>query len=190
MRWLDFVRGQSGLLAAFAVMVLAACTVVVDDGPSRPPRPDGPAACTREYAPVCAQRGNERRTFGNACVARSEGFGIVHQGECRRADDRPPQAACTFEYRPVCAQRGNDRRTFGNACQARVEGYNVIREGECRAGGGGSGAGGGGGGRPPERACTREYDPVCGRRGRDYQTFGNACMAEEADFQIVRRGTC
>ena len=27
---------------------------------------------------------------------------------------------------------------------------------------------------PGPEFCTREYDPVCGRRGRDRQTFANA----------------
>lgn len=183
MRFLSLAKAAAGL--AFVAAVLAACTVVVEDGPSGPPpRPDGPSFCTREYDPVCAERGRDRRTFGNACMARADGYRIVDRGECRRGGGGRPQA-CTFEYRPVCAQRGNDRRTFGNACQADVEGYRVIREGECR----GPGAGGPGSGRPP-RACTREYDPVCARRGNSVRTFPNACEAESADFRIVRRGTC
>lgn len=129
--------------AAVVATVLAACTVVVEEGPGYrppPPRPDRPAMCTREYAPVCGQRGNDRRTFGNACMARVDGYRVVSGGECRR--------------------------------------------------GGGSGWGSGGGGRPPARACTREYAPVCARRDGVVRTFGNACEAEAARHRIIRRGAC
>ncbi|WP_306456961.1 Kazal-type serine protease inhibitor domain-containing protein [Pararhizobium haloflavum] len=47
-----------------------------------PPRPGRPQVCTREFAPVCAIRGGERRSFGNACSAVSEGFRVVGQGGC------------------------------------------------------------------------------------------------------------
>lgn len=171
--------------AAVVATVLAACTVVVDEGPGYrppPPRPDRPAMCTREYAPVCGQRGNDSRTFGNACMARADGYRIVGQGECR------PQRACTMDYRPVCGERRGDRRTFSNACVADAEGYRVVSSGECRRGGG-SGWGSGGG-RPPAQACTREYAPVCARRDGVVRTFGNACEAEAARHRVIRRGAC
>ena len=183
MRFPSFAKAAAGL--AFVAAVLAACTVVVEDGPNRPPpRPDEPSFCTREYDPVCAERGRDRRTFGNACMARADGYRIIDQGECRRGGSRPPQQACTMDYRPVCAERRGSRQTFSNACMAEAEGYRVVRQGECRAGGGG------GGNRPPQRACTREYAPVCARSGRDVRTFGNACEAESAEYRIVRRGAC
>ena len=43
--------------------------------------------------------------------------------------------------------------------------------------------------RPPQ-FCTREYAPVCGRRGPDFKEFGNACSAEAAGFAVYRRGQC
>jgi hypothetical protein len=50
-----------------------------------PPRPDRPGgACTREYSPVCGQRGPQMRTFPNACEADNSGFRIVGQGQCRQ----------------------------------------------------------------------------------------------------------
>jgi hypothetical protein len=62
----------------------------------------------------------------------------------------------------------------------------------CQVDGGGGpvyppdgGGGGGGGG-----FCTREYDPVCARRGSRQQTFGNACEAREDGFQIIYGGEC
>lgn len=48
--------------------------------PPRPPRP-GPM-CTMEYAPVCAMKGRDRKTFGNACQARAQGYRIIANGEC------------------------------------------------------------------------------------------------------------
>jgi hypothetical protein len=129
------------LAAAVAVLatVLAAC-VVVEEGPGPGPGPiPGPGPrpdfCTREYAPVCAVRGGDRQTFGNECVAQSEGYRVIADGECRRSEPAPPpQVSCTMQYDPVCAVRGRDRRTFGNACEADVAGYEIIRGGECRRG--------------------------------------------------------
>ncbi len=77
------------LMSRFAALaggaiILASCTVVVEEGPNRPrpPRPDRPQMCTMEYNPVCARRGGQRRTFGNACTARAAGFRVVRPGEC------------------------------------------------------------------------------------------------------------
>lgn len=197
---LSFGRLAGALLAG---LFMASCTVVVDEEPRPgPPRPGGPPqACTFEYAPVCAERGRDRQTFGNACQARVDGYRIVSQGECRRGGggvgpgpDRGPQA-CTREYQPVCAARGGREQTFGNECVARADGFRVIYDGECRTGRpdrpgrpGGPGLGdrpGAGGG-----VCTREFAPVCARRGDDVRTFGNACEAESARYRIVRPGQC
>jgi hypothetical protein len=38
--------------------------------------------------------------------------------------------------------------------------------------------------------CTKDYSPVCARRGSREQTFANACIAEAEGFSILRRGTC
>lgn len=44
--------------------------------------------------------------------------------------------------------------------------------------------------RPGPDFCTREYDPVCGRRGGDRQTFANACLADQAGYRIISDGEC
>ena len=44
--------------------------------------------------------------------------------------------------------------------------------------------------RPGPEFCTREYDPVCGRRGGDRQTFANACLAEQAGYRITNDREC
>lgn len=175
------------VIFAVAAVLLGSCAVDVE-GPSRPlpPPPDRPQFCTQEYAPVCAARGDRRRTFSNACMADREGFRVVHRGECRssRPPDRGPQA-CTREYRPVCAARGSTRRTFPNACEADSRGFRVVHPGECREG------------RPdrPNRpdqpqACTMEYRPVCAARSGRLRTFGNACQANAEGWRIVRPGQC
>jgi hypothetical protein len=42
-----------------------------------------PVACTREFAPVCAARGNSVRSFDNSCLARADGFRVLRAGRCR-----------------------------------------------------------------------------------------------------------
>ena len=44
--------------------------------------------------------------------------------------------------------------------------------------------------RPEPQYCTRQYEPVCARRGGDRQTFANACLADRAGYRIVREGPC
>lgn len=124
---------RAGGLSLFATLVLSSCTVVVDEPRPLPPRP-GPVMCTQQYDPVCARRGGDQRTFGNACEARASGYRITRPGECRRGPpDRPPQF-CTREYAPVCARRGGNQRTFGNACEAEAANYRIIYDGRCARG--------------------------------------------------------
>ena len=47
------------------------------------PRPEKPIACTQEYAPVCAARRGQRRTFSNMCMARAEGWRVVSNNACQ-----------------------------------------------------------------------------------------------------------
>lgn len=153
-------------LAVLALIpLLSACTVEVDQGYSRPPprpRPPQPQMCTMEYAPVCGERGGRTQTFGNACQARNSGFMIVGRGECRGGPPPFPRPEPDRPGRP-------DRPDWPG--------------------------GPGGPDRPdrPERPggiCTREYRPVCGERGRQTQTFPNACEAGNAGFRVIGGGEC
>ena len=85
---------MSSILAKFAgagllaLAALSGCTVVVDEGGPPPPivRP-GPPICPQIYAPVCGERAGRIETLSNECVARSRGFRVIADGECRV---RPP----------------------------------------------------------------------------------------------------
>ncbi|RWC41085.1 MAG: peptidase [Mesorhizobium sp.] len=44
--------------------------------------------------------------------------------------------------------------------------------------------------RPEPQYCSKQYEPVCARRGGDRQTFANACLADRAGYRIVRDGPC
>lgn len=176
-----------GALALVLGTVLSACVVeeVPGPGPGRPLPPERPEFCTRQYDPVCARRGGDRQTFPNACQAEAAGYRVIRGGECRGGGGGGGEDPrfCTREYDPVCGRRGGDRRTFSNSCEAENAGYRIISDGECRGGGGG------GGGEEP-RFCTREYRPVCGRRGGAVQTFGNSCEADNAGYRVISDGPC
>jgi hypothetical protein len=40
------------------------------------------------------------------------------------------------------------------------------------------------------RVCTQQYEPVCGRRGTSYRTFGNACEAQVSGYFVESKGRC
>jgi len=207
---LPFIRRMAGRIAILlAAGALAACSVEVDEGGGGGYRPR-PQACTMEYLPVCGARGRDQQTFPNACAARSNGYQVIGRGECRGAGRPDPSAeegrACTREYAPVCGANGRDHQTFANACEARRSGYDILGNGECQArrpdgdrgdngrdrdrdrpdwrGRDGERDGGG------RKVCTMEYRPVCGQRGRDMRTFGNACSADAEGYRIVSPGEC
>lgn len=121
-------RSAAGFFVA--LLTLSSCTVVVEE--NRPPRPEPGPICTREYAPVCAERFGDRQTFSNGCLAESAGYRIIREGQCRGRPPKPDEGAfCPKIYAPVCGRRGPDLRTFGNECLADSAGYRVIAPGPC-----------------------------------------------------------
>ncbi len=119
----------------------------------------------------------------SACVVVEEPGPGPRPGPGPWPGPRPGPEFCTREYDPVCARRGDSVRTFSNACEADRAGYRPFRPGECRREGGWDNGGGG-------QFCTREYRPVCARRGGSFRTFGNACEADAAGWRIVGSGEC
>ncbi|WP_018426864.1 Kazal-type serine protease inhibitor domain-containing protein [Hoeflea sp. 108] len=114
---------------ALMLMALGMLTACVPQSPGPGPGPSRPQACTFEYAPVCGQRGDRTRTFSNACMARADGFRVIHNGQCRRPEQ---QTACPAIYMPVCAVNGARWRTFSNSCLARADNFRVLHQGGCR----------------------------------------------------------
>jgi hypothetical protein len=96
------MRLKSALLllsAAATLSVLTACTPEEIHGPGhhgpgyhgpRYPSPgypgrgyhERPHFCSSDYAPVCAARGRDRKTFSNACHADFEDYRIVFPAPC------------------------------------------------------------------------------------------------------------
>ena len=69
------------------------CPPVKPTNPFPEPKPDPEQImCPMIYAPVCGEKSvhcvrapcpSIRRTLSNDCVARAEGYAVIHQGECR-----------------------------------------------------------------------------------------------------------
>ena len=108
-------------------------------GPYPRPEPSRPQMCTMEYNPVCGERGNNRRTFGNACQARAERFsglpGVANAGRSGPISAATSAADLrTREYAPVCARQGRrEQRRFRTAAWPKHKGFRVIGRGEMRA---------------------------------------------------------
>jgi hypothetical protein len=131
----------ASVLGLVSLVLISACTVVVDDPvPVRPGPPPPQQFCPRVYDPVCGRAGPDRQTFGNACEANAAGYRVQYPGQCRRGgagprpEPAPPpgQRFCTRQYEPVCARRGNNVRSFGNACEARNANYRILYDAPCR----------------------------------------------------------
>ena len=113
---------------AVTLLALAACTVPMDQG--RPVLPSQHAgACTREFAPVCGQRRNDRQSFANSCLAREAGFRVIHRGQCGSGSSAD---VCGSQVQPVCARRGNQAMMFQNSCRAEVAGFRVTSVTACQ----------------------------------------------------------
>ena len=180
---MPFLSRLAGPIAiVLAASTLAACSVEVDEGRPGGYNPRPPQLCTREYAPVCGERGRDRQTFANACEARASGYDILGRGECqfRRPDRGREDIGWQDEGRDGWQQDGRDRDR-PDRDHNRNDRDRRDRDREDR----------GDRERPrDQRACTMEYNPVCGRNGQDFKEFGNACSAEAAGFRVFRPGQC
>ena len=141
--------------------------------------------CAAIYDPVCGQKGNLKRTFGNDCEARRDNYNVLYKGECRFAPptSEPPQA-CPFIYAPVCGQKGSETRNFSNDCTAKSAGFSVKHQGQCRPRIDTPPA------TPEPVMCPRIYRPVCGQKGFVRKTFGNSCEAKADSYSVIYEGRC
>ncbi len=137
---------------------------------------------------------------GDFCLFPDGTCGLVSFGTCTPQPDQ-----CILIYDPVC---GCDGVTYGNACLAHQAGQSVASEGVCTQGqvcGGilGIPCGEGTYCQHPTGTCNIAdntgicemipaicplfFSPVCGCDG---ETYGNACLAAQAEVSIDHPGIC
>lgn len=131
-----------------------------------------PEACTEQYQPVC---GCNDRTYSNTCFAHAAGVSVKSSGECPRPGR--PDAGTGPSAGKMCGGIAGIRCGDGTFCNYEPptgQGCGPIADaaGVCET---------------TPRACTREYNPVCGCNGR---TYGNACNAHSEGISIARTGEC
>jgi hypothetical protein len=130
-----------------------------------------PEVCTLIYQPVC---GCDGKTYASDCDANSKGVAVGRSGECKApvvdAGPAPEGKMCggfaglQCEMTQFC---NYEVEAGGQGCDGIADGAGV-----CQA---------------TPRACTKEYQPVC---GCDRHTYGNACDAHSQGVSILHKGAC
>jgi hypothetical protein len=139
--------------------------------------------CTEEYVPVC---GIDETTYSNACYAEIADIEIDYPGECIFEEIYPEKYNnIVIDAINLCenSQGFLDNRSteeynylvcvFQDFSECELE--KLFNE-ECFKGDYIT---------DPEKACTMEYNPVCGING---VTYSNPCMA--GDIPVVKEGSC
>lgn len=172
-----------------------------------------PAACTKEYMPVCGEVVVQcfaapcpalKETFGNMCMLKSQSNAtFLYTWACVTDVPTTEPTACTMQYDPVCADVQVEciqapcppiKETFGNSCMMNAnKRATFLYKGECKAEE-----------IPAPVACTMEYMPVCGvtqtqshcewdvcyPADQVVQTYGNMCTLKADNAKVLYAGEC
>jgi len=192
-RSIHFTRLPSLLGAAAlaaAAMILSGCEVTE----TTQTYASGPV-CPQIYDPVCAERRGDERTFPNACEARTAGWRIVADGQCRadysrdyRDRDYRDRDYRSRDYKRSSGsnrydnQRSKDRRPVQPATPVRpakpartappVRQSTPVKP------------------KLPAGACPQVFEQVCGQLNNATQRYMNRCELLRAGAVEVPAGMC
>ncbi len=100
-------------------------------------------ACTAQYAPVCALKGNQYVTYSNACMAQCDGIDYIN-GACDGSQSSVNGQSCNVNSGQVCGQiqikcnagevcTGTPPapRYFTNDCEMKINNAVLIDSSNC-----------------------------------------------------------
>ncbi len=107
-------------------MIFALSLLALMASPAQAAQRGGAVACTREYAPVCADVRQpcfikpcklRRKTFANACLARAAGARIVYIGRCRAGDvGREMEESRARHFNPREPEKDPNCKSWTDGC--------------------------------------------------------------------------